>query len=608
MINPFLENGSASLPQRVASEAPCKKVNGLIKELRLRNFKAFNSFTVNFQNASLLVGPNSAGKSTVLTALRLSEACLRLAKRSKPSLACEHLGSWYQGYPLPVRDFAALNESVRHNFRDHETSLELVWKNGSKMRAVWPEITPYEEDIPAPFFYLLDHTGSTPRTIRQVRDLYSPLSVIPTLSPLEHEESILADEYVKQNQSGRLSSRHFRNQLRLLAQAREWEDFNTFAGPWMAGLELKKPVIRYDTSSIDVFFTEATNGVEKELVWAGDGVQIWLQLLLHLYRAADTPTLILDEPEVFLHADLQRRLVRLLEAMDTQIVLATHSTEVLAEADRSSIVWVDKTRRRALRSPQDESLRGLDSALGTSFNLAMAKALRARAVLFVEGKDVKLLKRIARRLSLKQLYEETTLAVIPMNGYSKWEHAEAFGWLLREFLEDSVKALVILDRDYRTDSQAKEVEGRFNAAGMEAHVWKRKELESYLLLPGVIARKSKCPLTEVESIIAKAMSNMEKRIFSQLLAERVAAEKSTGRSVATINEDGLNELELKWRDAEFRYAVCPPKDVLAYVNGQLQEQGYKAVSFSAIANSLHENEIADEMANLLRHIETLDGE
>ncbi|MFE6359851.1 ATP-dependent endonuclease [Streptomyces sp. NPDC057806] len=572
--------------------------------MRLKNFKAFESFHISFRDSSLLVGPNSAGKSTILTALRLAEACLRLAKRVRPSASNLHRGSYYLSYPVPTRDFAALSESIRHNFRDHETSMELVWKNGSKMRAVWPERRPYEDE-PTPFFYLLDPAGNPPRTVAPVKAKFSTIGVIPTLSPLEHEEPILEVETVKKNLNTRLSSRHFRNQLRMLDNSGEWDDFMSFASPWLAGISLKQPVTKYDTSSIDVFFTEGTSGSEKEIVWAGDGVQIWLQLLLHLYRAQDLPTLVLDEPEVFLHADLQRRLVRLLEYMDSQVVLATHSTEVLTEADPESIVWVDKTRSQAVRAPKDENLTGLHSALGSVFNLAMAKALRAKGVVFVEGKDVRILKLVSKTLGLGRISEETTLAVVPMNGYSKWEHAEAFGWFLREFLGKSVKALVLLDRDYRTDSQVTDVENRFDRAMVQAHVWKRKELESYLIIPETIARLSKCPVTEVESIIETVMGEMQNRVTSRLLAEKLASEKRTGRDVAEINEEGLNNLSMGWKQSEFRYSVCPPKKVLAGLNRELQKRKYKAVSFEAVARAAKPEEIPVEMSTFLRKIESL---
>jgi len=51
---------------------------------------------------------------------------------------------------------------------------------------------------------------------------------------------------------------------------------------------------------LDVFYQEADSRIPKELVWAGDGIQVWLQLLYHVYRVQNCETIVLDEPEVYL--------------------------------------------------------------------------------------------------------------------------------------------------------------------------------------------------------------------------------------------------------------------------------------------------------------------
>ncbi|MFI7034884.1 ATP-dependent nuclease [Microbispora rosea] len=575
--------------------------------MRLRNFKAFEKFAINFQDTSFLVGPNSAGKSTILTALRLAEACLRLARRNRPSLACQHRDGWVQAHPTPIREFEALNESIRHDFRNEETSLELTWRSGYKLRAVWLPVDD-DDEIPAPFFYLLDKDGRVVRTPKEAREGYPTVGIIPTLSPLEHEEQILNYDYVRKNFATRLSSRHFRNNLRMLVDDGDWESFIDFADPWLGGIRLSQPVSRYRAegeSSIDVFYTEPGSRAEKELVWAGDGVQIWLQLLLHLYRAQDLPTLVLDEPEVFLHADLQRRLVRLLDSLPAQVVLATHSSEVLAEAPRDAIVWVDKTRARAIRSPKDESMAGLDAALGSAFNLGLARALRARGVLFVEGKDLKILKLLGKRLGLERIVQETVLAAVPINGYSNWNHVEPFKWFADQFLQNAVRSMILLDRDYRSDQQVAAVEEKLKGAGFRAHVWKRKELESYLLLPAVISRLSRCPLETVTAELDRIVASKEDSIFARFLAEVQGMDKYSPDKAVAVTRAVLRDFRDNWESVEFRYSSCPPKDVLSAMNRFLQGAGFKAVSFEAIAKNVKSEEMFEEMVQVLMEINAL---
>lgn len=141
-----------------------------------------------------------------------------------------------------------------------------------------------------------------------------------------------------------------------------------------------KGQIESGQSAIDVFYAERGFNAEKEVAWLGDGMQVWLQLLFHVYRLREHEVLILDEPDVYLHADPQRRLVRLLESVKGQFILASHSSEVLAEADQGSILYVDRGLSSALRVKDPKRLEIVSRSVGTSCNLRIAKALRhARA-------------------------------------------------------------------------------------------------------------------------------------------------------------------------------------------------------------------------------------
>ncbi len=144
----------------------------------------------------------------------------------------------------------------------------------------------------------------------------------------------------------------------------------------------------------------------------GDGLQIWLQVLLHIWLNSDVETLILDEQDVFLHPDLQRRLISILDDVDKQVVLATHAPEIVGEANKDAVVWVDRTRRRSRRAGEPVVLQKLNAVLGSGFNLGLARALRSRVALFVEGEDMKVLRNLARAVGAENLRNERGLAVI----------------------------------------------------------------------------------------------------------------------------------------------------------------------------------------------------
>jgi len=235
-------------------------------------------------------------------------------------------------------------------------------------------------------------------------------------------------------------------------------------------------------------YTESGGRFPRELFWAGDGVQIWLQLLLHLWRHRAADVVLLDEPEVFLHADLQRRLVSVLDSHQAQTVLATHSSEVIAEAPTDAVVWASRTRRRSVRSPKPAVLAELHKTLGSGFNMDLARTLKARAVVFVEGSDMKVLRLLAVTLQASNLAVESRVATISLDGFDRWDRVEQFQWLTKDLLGGRVPVYVLLDRDWRVESEVDGVITALHAVSVDAHIWRRHELESYLVSYDALSR------------------------------------------------------------------------------------------------------------------------
>lgn len=59
-----------------------------------------------------------------------------------------------------------------------------------------------------------------------------------------------------------------------------------------------------------------------EAAWMGHGLQMWLQTMWFLRRTSSQDIVVLDEPDVYMHPDLQRRLLRLLRGRYAQSVIA----------------------------------------------------------------------------------------------------------------------------------------------------------------------------------------------------------------------------------------------------------------------------------------------
>lgn len=575
--------------------------------MRLLHYKGFEDFTLRLGNQAILVGPNNAGKTTLVHALRLVASLLKFARRRNANgnfldTVMNHQDRWVTGHLLSAvgaRELAWYkDENLRHEFREEPTGLEVTFSSKARLRVVWPV------DDPA-FFYIEKLPGMIARTPVVVRACTPNIGVIPTLVPVEHREEVLSAQYVRESVGTRLTSRHFRNQLYQLRTESE-DRFDAFAKfaigntPEITTLSLRTTYV--SGYELDLYLTEAATHKEKEVYWLGDGLQVWLQVLLHLWLNDDVDTLVLDEPDVFLHPDLQRRLVALLEDLGRQVVIATHAPEIINEASNDAVIWVDRTRHTSRRAKDAAGLARLNVALGSGFNLGLARAMRSRVALFVEGDDMKLLRNIARAVGAERLRGERGLAVIPLGGFSNWHQVEPFAWLSRNLLGDAVSVFVILDRDYRTDMTVDELTTALSRYNVQAHIWHRKELESYLLVPAAIARVSGLTVDAATRILNEAIDSTRVEAQSSFISRR-QLDADRGTNPKTVMRSALPEFDSAWADPIRRVELAPPKEVIAKIAGDVQALGARPVSARRLSAALRGSEVDPEVAELLGLIE-----
>ena len=76
----------------------------MLKQLRLSNFRSFVDFTLNFGEGAFLVGPNNAGKSTILTSIRVADTLIRYAYRRNPDFGAMDRDARVTAYPIALRE------------------------------------------------------------------------------------------------------------------------------------------------------------------------------------------------------------------------------------------------------------------------------------------------------------------------------------------------------------------------------------------------------------------------------------------------------------------------------------------------------------------------
>ena len=394
-----------------------------ITGVEFRNYKALRRFSLSLQDINVLVGPNNCGKSTIIGAFRALSAGLRLARARNPERIVLQ-DEVFRGYRIPEEQLAISTENVHTDYSDEESSVVFRLNNGNKLRLLFPRshgcLLTFETRAPK-------FVGS-PKTFRA--EFPISVSVVPVLGPLEHDEEIVTQPTIQRNLHTHRASRHFRNYWYYYPDG--FGDFADLIRQTWPGMEIEKPE-QVDNDRLRMFCKE--NRMTRELYWSGFGFQIWTQLLTHIHRAKDESILVIDEPEIYLHPDVQRQLLGILRSLGPDILVATHSTEMMSEADPSDIVLIDKARHSGERLRDIAGIQEALDLVGSIQNITLARLARSRRVLYVEGgDDFSFIAQFARLAGLRDLGDATDLAPVPTGGFSNWQRIRDVAWGINKAL------------------------------------------------------------------------------------------------------------------------------------------------------------------------------
>lgn len=251
-------------------------------------------------------------------------------------------------------------------------------------------------------------------------------------------------------------------------------------------------------------FTRLANFQPRDLMAEGSGFLQWLSV----YTLALSPTvnaLLLDEPDAHLHPSLQSQLIEALEEIvlssGKQVLMATHSTEILRWADYSRVLAFKDAGARYLE--QDDQKIKLFVGLGSDYAPKIDPLRKSRCMLIVENdSDARLLKVFAVTLGREW---PKGLVIWPWTGGGR-ERKQLFLQLRAEVPE--LKALSLRDRDDLELGQVDKTTLRdksFNNSepNLRFRVWRRRHIENYLLWPQAIARAAGRPVEDVTALMAE---------------------------------------------------------------------------------------------------------
>lgn len=396
-----------------------------VKSLEFNDYKSFSRFTLSARERNVLVGPNNAGKSTVLDAFRIASDALRFASRRTSLLKTQGEHGVCSTWTIPA---SAIQNDLRasiHNFGDGPARITIKLDNGNSFIICIPS----DGDLEC--FLVTEIAGRKNTSFLRER-FPQKLVIVPTLSPLEQNEELVLQETVERNKSGRLASRNFRN-FWLHQNDNAFDEFADLVEQGWPGIRIGRPEIEHGgkTPIVRMYFRDGSN--VREVQWAGFGFQVWMQTMMHLISADNDSTLILDEPDIYLHPDLQHRLLNVIGERVGQYFIATHSTEIINAAEPGDVLIIRPESRGAKRIQGESGYSDVYAAIGSSENAQFARLAKTKKVLYFEGKDVRILSKVAKRLGGMDFLSSTNVTLMKTDGFSNWPRVSTSSWVFESF-------------------------------------------------------------------------------------------------------------------------------------------------------------------------------
>jgi predicted ATPase len=578
-----------------------------VTSIEFRNFKAFAHFSLKLQHMNVLVGPNNSGKSTVLGALRILAEALRKA-RSKSAERVHGPSGDRLGYHIAEDNLSVSIENVHTDYSDTDTRVTFRLSNQNSLDLYFP--------TDGGCILLADTQAKPVRTPAEFKRAFPlAIGVVPVLGPVEHDEQILAEETVRRGLATHRASRHFRNYWYHYHSG--FDAFAEMVCQTWPGMTIKPPERADQLSSKLVMFAEE-HRIPRELFWSGFGFQVWCQLLTHITRATNDTLLVIDEPEIYLHPDVQRQFLGILRDVGPDIILATHSTEIMGEADPAEILLIDKAKRSAQRLRDVEGVQAAMNAVGSIQNITLTRLARNRRVLFIEGAfDFKVIRRFARLLGFHDLAAGNDLTPVESGGFTSWERVKATAWGIEKALGDTIKIAAVFDRDYFSPEEISSIVDDLASHLELAHIHERKEMENYLLVPEVLeralakasaerARRTGDSPAASETIaeLLNAITNpMKGAVQAQYIAKRTKFFERERLDPATITAATIEWFDSKWNDLGTRMEIVPGKEVLSSLRDRVQSIQGVSLTDVRIIDEFRITEVPGDLKSLIEKLD-----
>lgn len=572
----------------------------------MSNFKCFRDHTIHFDQITIMIGQNNAGKTTVVEALRiLGLVCARFRTVTTYSIRPNWLSHQIQ---LSVRGIKVSAKAI-------DTDLEQIFTAYGNPPAIIEAF--FTEDITiriyinseTEMFATFHKNGAYLHSKKKVFESGIPnVRVLPQIVPLTKDEDRVTQETLQRNKFSKRISGNFRNDLLVAKGSENYRKLQTSIEETWGTVQINS--VETDNSGSKVYLNMRDTDFVSEIYFMGHGIQMWIQTLWFVVSSTPDSIIVLDEPDVYMHADLQRKLVRLLKGNYTQTIIATHSIEIMSEVLPENILIIDRKKSDSILAGDYPVLQTAISSMGSIHNVNLSRLLNHRRYLYVEGKDIDIMKIFYDTLFPNQPEPLDHFPSVSTGGWGSWDiQKQTAQALVRDMPE--LKIYFIYDRDYHRENDIQTRKDDAKKRGIQMHIWDRKELENYILVPAAITRfiRKKHPelekevlMQDIQRMLEDVCNELRVDVIDKLSDEEFRCEKRTGIEPSVLRKRVSERIDACWNNIDAVLKYIPGKKAISMLSARCH--GKYKVSFSSqqVASSILKSEISPEVKQILTQI------
>ena len=156
---------------------------GHFTSVHFQRFKALRDYSITLRRFNVLVGPNNAGKSTILGAFRILAEGIRKARSRNPTLVPGPAGDTW-GYQVDLEGIPVATENVFFDYNESRpASVRFRISNGNELNLFFPQRG-------ACYLHCNTKTKAVRSTSQFMNQYNVPVGFVPVLGPVEHEEPL----------------------------------------------------------------------------------------------------------------------------------------------------------------------------------------------------------------------------------------------------------------------------------------------------------------------------------------------------------------------------------------------------------------------------------